>query len=80
MICAKDMRIGEKTVVKEVRLSGDALKRISDMGLTPGAEIVLVGKAPLGDPLLFEVRGFYMAVRKSVAAEIFVSEKPSEEL
>lgn len=75
MVRAKDMRLGEKMRVKVVRLSGDALKRTADMGLTVGAEISLAGKAPFGDPLLFEVRGFYMALRKDVAAEIFVAEK-----
>lgn len=75
MRSAKDMSVGESLRVNEVCLTGDALRRISDMGLTVGAEIELAGVAPLGDPLLLKVRGFYMAVRKSDAAKIFVSPK-----
>lgn len=75
MKSADGMSVGESCKVSVVCLSGDALKRISDMGLTVGADIELTGVAPLGDPLLFKVRGFYMAVRKTDAAKIFVSPK-----
>lgn len=77
MKSAKDMSVGERLTVKEVYLTGDALRRISDMGLTVGADVELAGVAPLGDPLLLKVRGFYMSVRKCDAAKIFVSQKVS---
>ncbi len=81
MKSAEDMAVGESCTVSGVSLTGDALKRISDMGLTVGADIGLAGVAPLGDPLLFKVRGFYMAVRKTDAAKIFVNPKiPAEKI
>lgn len=72
MKSAREMVVGEAGSVSDVRIIGDAARRVADMGLTRGASIKLVGSAPLGDPLLFEVRGFYMAVRKRDADKIFV--------
>ena len=44
--------------------------RLLEMGLTPGVEVKLLGKAPLGDPLEFEVRGYRLSVRKSEAERV----------
>ena len=41
-----------------------------EMGLTPGAEVRIVGVAPLGDPLELELRGYRLSVRKSEAARV----------
>ena len=41
-----------------------------EMGLTPGVELSLIGTAPLGDPLEFELRGYRLSVRKSEAARV----------
>ena len=37
------------------------------MGITPGAEILLRKKAPLGDPLEVTIRGYELTLRKSEA-------------
>ena len=41
--------------------------RLLEMGLTPGVEVEMLGRAPLGDPLEFEVRGYRLSLRKSEA-------------
>jgi ferrous iron transport protein A len=46
--------------------------RLLEMGLTPGVEVLVVGQAPLGDPLELEVRGYRLSVRKSEAARVEV--------
>ena len=38
------------------------------MGVTPGAEVLLKKKAPLGDPLEITVRGYELTLRKTEAA------------
>ena len=38
------------------------------MGVTPGAEIFLRKKAPLGDPLEVTIRGYELTLRKTEAA------------
>lgn len=68
----KDVAVGDKAIVK--RLSGeDALKRrIMDMGVTKGVEVLVRRVAPLGDPIEVTVRGYELSLRKDEAANIIV--------
>ncbi len=59
--------IGEKGIVKKVDGDKKIRRRLFDMGLTPGAEVFLRKKAPLGDPLQITVRGYELTLRKSEA-------------
>ena len=55
--------IGEHGVVRAVTGEGKIKRRLFDMGITPGAEILLRKKAPLGDPLEITVRGYELTLR-----------------
>jgi ferrous iron transport protein A len=57
---------------KVARISGmdEVSCRLMEMGLTPGVELLVVGTAPLGDPLELELRGYRLSVRKSEAARV----------
>ena len=44
--------------------------RLLEMGLTPGAQVSVVGTAPLGDPIELELRGYRLSVRRSEAARV----------
>ena len=59
--------IGEKWIVKFVHGEGRLRRRLFDMGITPGANIVLKKKAPLGDPIEINVRGYELTLRKNEA-------------
>ena len=59
--------IGERGVVKAVHGEGAIRRRLFDMGITPGAEIYLRKKAPLGDPIEIALRGYELTLRKSEA-------------
>lgn len=59
--------IGERGVVQTVTGEGKIRRRLFDMGITPGAEIMLRKKAPLGDPLEITVRGYELTLRISEA-------------
>ena len=59
--------IGERGVVQQVGGEGKIRRRLLDMGITPGAEIMLRKKAPLGDPLEITVRGYELTLRISEA-------------
>ena len=56
--------VGESGVVKAVLGEGKIKRRLFDMGITPGASIMLKKKAPLGDPIEFNVRGYELSMRK----------------
>lgn len=60
--------VGEKGVVKHVGGEGNIKRRLFDMGITPGAEIMLRKKAPLGDPVQVTVRGYELTLRHTEAA------------
>jgi Fe2+ transport system protein FeoA len=62
-----DFTIGEKGVVKMVDGDRRIRRRLFDMGVTPGAEIMLRKKAPLGDPIEVSLRGYELTLRKTEA-------------
>lgn len=62
----------EKGRVKAVCAEGKLRRRILDMGVTPGVEIVMKKAAPLGDPLEINLRGYSLSVRKSEAQTILM--------
>ncbi len=58
---------GEKGVVKRILGEGKIRRRLFDMGVTPGADIVLRKLAPLGDPVEVTLRGYELTLRKAEA-------------
>lgn len=57
-----------------LRIDGDEhfARRLMDLGMTPGTEIALVRRAPLGDPIELIVRGSHFSIRRSEADCIHV--------
>jgi Fe2+ transport system protein FeoA len=62
----------EKGRVKTVVAEGKIRRRLFDMGVTPGAEIVMIKTAPLGDPIEINVRGYELSLRKSEAETVIL--------
>ena len=66
----KDMSaftVGESGRIVHVAGEGKVRHRLFDMGLTPGTEVFLRKKAPMGDPLEFTLRGYELTLRKDEA-------------
>ncbi|MCD4806773.1 MAG: ferrous iron transport protein A [Methanococcoides sp.] len=63
---------GSKAKVIQITGRGSARRRILDMGMVPGAEIEVIRKAPMGDPLEFLVKGYNLSLRKAEAELIVV--------
>ncbi len=63
-----EFSVGERGVIKTVSGEGKLRRRLFDMGVTPGAEVYLRKKAPLGDPLEVTIRGYELTLRKTEAA------------
>jgi ferrous iron transport protein A len=66
-------RIGEKARITAVLLGESHRKRIMDLGLTSGTEVEVVRKAPLGDPMIVQFRGYQVSLRMSDAQRIEVA-------
>jgi Fe2+ transport system protein FeoA len=70
-----DLAIGQRGRIVRVDARGEIGQRILEMGITPGVEVRLVTRAPMGDPLVFEVRGYRLSLRRAEAALVEI-ERP----
>ena len=68
----KDVAVGDKAIVKRLSGEGALKRRIMDMGVTKGVEVLVRRVAPLGDPIEVTVRGYDLSLRKDEAANIIV--------
>lgn len=68
----KEVQAGQSVVVKKLSGEGAVKRRIMDMGITKGVEIVVRKLAPLGDPMEVTVRGYELTLRKNEAENIVV--------
>ncbi len=67
MATLKDAKVGEKVIVKKLHGEGALRRRIMDMGITKGVEIMVRKVAPFGDPIEVHVRGYELSLRKADA-------------
>ena len=68
----RDVKIGETATIARLHGEGALKRRIMDMGLTRGTQVLVRKVAPLGDPLELTVRGYELSVRKGDAELIEV--------
>lgn len=67
--------VGEHGVIVKVNGEGRVRRRLFDMGITPQAELTMRKKAPLGDPIEINLRGYELTLRKDEAACVEVEVK-----
>jgi ferrous iron transport protein A len=65
-----DVIVGETVRVCDVAGEDRVSIRLLEMGLTPGAFVRVLGRAPFGDPLEIEVRGYRLSIRRAEAARV----------
>ena len=63
---------GEKAVVTHASGGLGIVRRLSEMGLTPGCEITVKRKCSFRGPIEIEVRGVALAIGYGLASKIFV--------
>lgn len=63
---------GAKGVVAHAIGGYGLIRRLAEMGLTPGVEVKLTKKCPFRGPVEVEVRGVTLALGYGVASKIFV--------
>lgn len=72
MMCVCDLQPGEKGFITKVCGNEKLVKRLLALGCIEGTQIELKRKAPLGDPLIINLRGFDIAIRKKDAKNILL--------
>jgi len=68
----KEAKVGETMKVVKLHGEGAVKRRIMDMGITRGIDVLIRKVAPLGDPVEINVRGYELSIRKADAAMIEV--------
>lgn len=63
---------GETVTVVRLYGEGPVKRRIMDMGVTKGVELLVRKVAPLGDPIEVNVRSYELSIRKADAELIEV--------
>ena len=69
-----ELSVGQQARVLNVHGDDPLSLRLLEMGVTKGVELKLIGTAPLGDPLEFEIRGYRLSVRKNEAERVEVED------
>ncbi len=69
-----DLRPGQRGRVVAVDGRGAIRQRLLDMGILPGALIVVARVAPAGDPIWIEIEGNHISLRRSEAAAVAVAD------
>ena len=63
----KEAKVGQTVKVVKLHGEGAVKRRIMDMGITKGVEILVRKVAPFGDPFELNVRGYELSLRKADA-------------
>ncbi|MBE5801045.1 MAG: ferrous iron transport protein A [Clostridiales bacterium] len=68
----KDVKVGDSAIVVKLHGEGALKRRIMDMGITKGTEVLVRKVAPLGDPMELHLRSYELSIRKADAELIEV--------
>jgi ferrous iron transport protein A len=68
----RNMKKKQSGVITAIKANGELGRRIRDMGLVPGTEVKIQGRAPLNDPVALRVMGFTLTLRNNEADHIEV--------
>ena len=68
------LAVGSRAQIVELVGSGKLQRRMLSMGFVPGAEVMVIRQAPLGDPLQYRVKKANIALRQNEANTLLVKE------
>ncbi|MBR2570657.1 MAG: ferrous iron transport protein B [Clostridia bacterium] len=68
-----ELKTGQSARIGQVGGEGALRQHFLDMGVIPGAEIMLVKLAPMGDPMEFRLHGYELTLRVADAEKITVT-------
>lgn len=68
----KDLAEGQSAIITEVGGEGALRQHFLDMGVIPGAQVILMKFAPMGDPIELRIHGYELTIRLADAEKIIV--------
>ena len=72
MTTLSDLKVKQTGRITAVQCDGAVPSRLMAMGLLPGALVRVLGVAPLGDPILVELNGWQLSLRRNEAASLLI--------
>ena len=63
---------GSHAVIESVESSTAIGRRLADLGFLPRTPIQVLRRAPLGDPVAYELRGYRLCLRRTEALRVLV--------
>lgn len=63
----RQMKVNQAGTIAAVKANGEMGRRIRDMGIVPGTEVKIQGRAPLNDPVSLRIMGFTLTLRNNEA-------------
>ena len=62
-IALADLPVGTRARLCEPPAGSPIARRLGDLGFVPGTEVAVVRRAPLGDPVELDLRGYRLCLR-----------------
>lgn len=73
VVSLRSLQEGQRATIASINAEGEMGRRIRDMGLVPGVEVQVVGRAPLEDPVALRLMGFTLTLRNNEADYVDVT-------
>lgn len=67
-----ELSVGTAAVVESLDLPDEIGHHLMHMGFTPEARVIVIRRAPAGDPTVYSIDGFEIALRRETARFIRV--------
>ena len=71
-VSMRHMKENQSGEIVSIKAQGELGRRIRDMGLVPGTQVTVMGRAPMFDPVALRVMGFTLTLRNNEADYIEV--------
>jgi len=68
----RTLKVDERARITSIIANGEISRRLRDMGLVPGTEVKVIGRAPLKDPVALRLRDFTLTLRNNEADCIMI--------
>jgi ferrous iron transport protein A len=67
-----ELSIGKMAIVENLDLPDEVGHHLMHMGFVPEARVIVIRRAPAGDPTVYAIDGFEIALRRETARSIRV--------
>lgn len=72
MTTLKDLKVGQRCVIRKISDNCNLLRRFTDIGLIEGTQVECVGESPAKNPKAYLIRSAVIAIRNEDCTDVFV--------